>query len=83
MIVSQMICRAVKLKLVDTIQIPVKYKEEELVFNASVKAYGYVHKIEVDVDGQTVVFEQDEEGMYRGVISYEEAGSAPNQHRTT
>ena len=53
----------------DRIQIPVIYKEEELLFNASVKAYGYVHKIEVDVKGQTVVFEQDEQGLYRGVNS--------------
>ena len=57
----------------DIFEIPVTYKGEELLFTASLKAYGYVHKIEVDVNGQTIIFEQDEEGLYRGMLSYEEA----------
>jgi hypothetical protein len=36
----------------DSFQIPVTYKGEDLLFNASLKVYGYVHKIEVDVAGQ-------------------------------
>ncbi len=62
----------------DTIEIPVTYKGQDLVFDASVKAYGYVHKIEVDVKGQTVIFEQDEEGLYRAVVPYDEIGAAEN-----
>ncbi len=61
----------------DTIEIPVTYKGQDLVFNASVKAYGYVHKIEVDFKGQTIIFEQDEEGLYRAVVPYEEVMAAP------
>ena len=62
----------------DAFQIPVTYKGEDLLFNASLKAYGYVHKIEVDVNGQTIIYEQDEEGLYRAVVPYEDALNSPN-----
>lgn len=62
----------------DTIEIPVTYKGQDLVFNASLKTYGFVHKIEVDFKDQTIIFEQDEEGLYRAVVPYVEIGAAEN-----
>jgi len=59
----------------DHFQIPVTYNGEDLLFDASLKEYGYVHKIEVDVNGQTIIYEQDEEGLYRAVVPYEEANN--------
>ena len=61
----------------NNLQIPITYKGEDLLLNAAVKAYGYVHKIEVDVNGQTIIFEQDEEGLYRAVIPFEELSMSP------
>ena len=61
----------------DQFQIPVTYKGEELLFNASVRAYGYVHKIAVNVNGQTMLFEEDEEGLYRVVVPYDDSLPMP------
>ena len=52
----------------DTFEIPITYKGEELLFTAKLIALGYVHKIQVDVYGVSVIFEADEEGLYRAII---------------
>jgi len=52
----------------DTFEIPITWKGEELSFPAKLLALGYVHKIEVDVHGVPVIFEADEEGMYRAIV---------------
>lgn len=49
--------------------IPVLYKGKEIGFNAQLLALGYTHKIQVDVNGQEVLFEPDEERNYRAVIA--------------
>lgn len=53
-------------------EIPVTYKGEELLFKASIKAFGYTPRIEVEIDGSQIIFEQDEEGKYRAVVSTED-----------
>ncbi len=49
-------------------EIPVFYKNEALSFSAKLLAFGYVHKFQVDVDGRTIFFEQDDSGDYRALI---------------
>jgi hypothetical protein len=49
--------------------IPVLYKGKEIGFNARLLVLGYTHKIQVDVNGQEVLFEPDEERNYRAVIA--------------
>ena len=51
-------------------EIPVIYQGEELSFSAKVLSSGYTQKIEVDIFGEKVLFEPDEERNYRPVLSY-------------
>lgn len=53
-------------------ELPVDYKGEQLMLNASLLITGYTHKFMVDVDGQTIVFEPDEERNYKAVIPYDD-----------
>ena len=49
-------------------EIPVLYKGKELYFPAEVIRYGYVHRILINVDGQLIYLEKDEEGNYRAIV---------------
>ena len=49
--------------------LPVQYKGDQLIFKSSLIVHGYTHKFNVDVNGQTIVFEPDEERNYRAVIN--------------
>jgi hypothetical protein len=51
--------------------IPVVYQGEELEFRAKLRSFGYSYKIEVEVYGQKILFEQDEEQRYRAWIGPE------------
>ena len=51
----------------NTFEIAVLYKGKELLFPAEVVRYGYVHRIEISVDGQVVYLEKDEESRYRAI----------------
>jgi hypothetical protein len=55
----------------DTVELPVEYKGKVLILNASVFITGYTHKFTVEVNGQAVIFEPDEERNYRAVIANE------------
>jgi len=59
-------------------ELPVKYKLEELMFNAKLIVTGYTHKFSVDVNGQIIVFEPDEEKNYRAVINYDNINNEIN-----
>jgi len=52
----------------DNLEIPVSYKGDELSFPAKFLMLGYVHKIQVDVDGHQIMFEPDEERNYRAIL---------------
>lgn len=52
--------------------LPVTYKKKELYFPARLLLLGYTHKFEVQVNGQTVLFEPDEERNYRAVVDPEQ-----------
>ena len=51
----------------DTIEIPVTYKNKELCFQAQVVRFGYVNHIVVDINGTEVTIERDEEGNFRAL----------------
>jgi hypothetical protein len=48
--------------------LPVTYKGEEILFPARLLQMGYVHKFEVDVYGNIVYFEWDEERNIRALV---------------
>ena len=50
-------------------ELPVMYKGEEQLFPAQLVQAGYVHQFKVDVYGEEVTFEPDEEGAYRALLS--------------
>ncbi|MEP7109565.1 MAG: hypothetical protein ABI760_16345 [Ferruginibacter sp.] len=50
-------------------EIPVLYRDQELLFTARLLSFGYVHKFQVDVNGQELFFEQDDGGEYRAVVA--------------
>lgn len=52
-------------------ELPVWYKGEELLFPVQLKQAGYSHLIVVDVYGQDVVFEPDEERNYKAIVQAE------------
>lgn len=51
----------------DALEIPVTYRNENLLFPAQVIFSGYTHKIQVNVNDQLFVFEPDEERNYRAI----------------
>ena len=52
----------------ETFDLPVHYKGEIIYFNSQLIQLGYMHKFRVDVYGQYVYFEPDEERSYRAVL---------------
>ena len=50
------------------LEVPVTYKNQELIFNAKFIQFGYSYKFEVDVNGILVSFEPDEERNFRAII---------------
>ena len=50
------------------LEIPVTYKNQELIFLAKFIQFGYSYKFEVKVDGIHVFFELDEERKFRAII---------------
>lgn len=53
----------------NSLEIPVTYKGEELSFLAKLLLSGYTHKFQVEVEGQRIMFEPDEEQNYRAVLN--------------
>lgn len=47
----------------------VQYKNEEKQFESELRAFGYSHKIAVNVEGIEIIFEPDEERNYRAVLT--------------
>ena len=58
--------------MTDPFELPVSFKGEELLFPAQLQQLGYVHRFAVDVYGQEVFFEPDEEQNYRAIVDPEE-----------
>lgn len=51
--------------------IPVTYKGKDLLFKGELLAYTYSYKIQVEVDGNLVLFEPDDERNLRAMINPE------------
>ena len=52
----------------DTFEIPVLYKNQDVLFTAQLITSGYTHKFKVDVYGQQLFFEQDDSNNYRALM---------------
>ena len=52
----------------DNLELPVTYKGEEYSFPIRVVQTGYTHKLEVEVNGQRILFEPDESQNYRALV---------------
>ncbi len=59
-------------------ELPVLYKGKELMFPTTLQLVGYTYRLVVDVNGQKIHFEPDEERNYRAVLNYEDAHKAIN-----
>ena len=53
----------------DTFEIPVVYNNKEFLFKAQVLHMGYIQKISIDVNGDQVLLEKDDEENYRAVVA--------------
>lgn len=51
--------------------LPVICKNQQLFFKAQLLLLGCTHKFSVEVNGNEILFEPDEERNYRAVIPYE------------
>ncbi|RYZ29301.1 MAG: hypothetical protein EOO10_06745 [Chitinophagaceae bacterium] len=49
-------------------ELPVIYREKDLLLPAQLIQQGYTHKFQVTVDDLDVYFEPDEEGNYRALV---------------
>jgi hypothetical protein len=45
----------------------VSYKGKEYHFDSELRVYGYIHKIAINIEGEEMLFEPDEERNYRAV----------------
>ena len=52
----------------ESFELPVLFREEELLFPARMVQLGYTHRFIVDIYGGEVAFEPDEEQNYRAII---------------
>jgi hypothetical protein len=53
----------------NSFNLPVEYKGDELLFPASLIKHTYSYKIEMDIFGQSVFFEPDEEMNFRAITN--------------
>lgn len=52
--------------------LPVQYKNKEILFPAEFLKAGYSYKIQVDVYGQVIMFEPDEERNWRALVNVDD-----------
>lgn len=57
----------------ETFELPVAFQKKEILFPAELQQTGYSHRFRVQVYGQDVFFEPDEERNYRAIIDPENA----------
>jgi hypothetical protein len=53
--------------LVHEFELPVNWRDEEMLYKARLLKLGYGFKMEVEVDGRSILFEPDEEGNWRAI----------------
>ncbi|AQW92918.1 MULTISPECIES: hypothetical protein [Elizabethkingia] len=50
--------------------LPVRYKNEDLIFRGRLHAFAYDYKFYIDINNQEIIFENDAAGSLRAVIPY-------------
>ncbi len=58
--------------MTEPFDIPVLYNGKQLYFPAQLQPRGFTHQFTVDVYGDVFVFEPDEEGSYRVLLTHTE-----------
>ena len=53
----------------ETFEITVPHKGKDLLFPVKIIRYGYVHRIQIEINGSIVFLEKDEEGHYRAIAT--------------
>lgn len=51
-------------------ELPVEYKGNQYLFKSTLLVFGFTYKFRVDVNGQVILFEPDEERNYRAVTDH-------------
>jgi hypothetical protein len=59
-------------------ELPVEFKGEQVLLKASLIVTGYTHKFSVNINGQTVIFEPDEERNYLARLDYNNLNDGKN-----
>lgn len=57
----------------DEFMLPVMYNGKEMEFPAKLLNYGYIVKLEVEIEGTPVFFERDEDRNWRAILLFEDA----------
>ena len=58
----------VHLSMIEPFTLTIPYKNENRLFEAELRVFGYTHKIAISIDGTDILFEPDEERNYRAVL---------------
>ena len=62
-------------------QLPVTYKGKDLLLPAQLIRFGYTHKFKISVNEINVMFEPDEEGVYRAMIDVASGDKLHEDHQ--
>ena len=60
--------RIVHLRMAESFTLVVNYRGKEYQLDSELRVYGYTHKIAIKLEGEEILFEQDEERNYRAII---------------
>lgn len=60
----------------DEFHIPVCFGGKEYNFPTRLLNYGYTIKLEVEIEGNTILFEPDEERNWRALVPFDEINTA-------
>ena len=55
--------------MAESFTLTIDYNGKELLFPAELRVTGYTHKIAVTIENTEILFEPDEEGKYRALLS--------------
>ena len=62
----------------NSFDLPVWYNNKEILLPAQLHQFGYIYKIEVEVNGMTLFFERDEERNWRATTEPSVSGDNPS-----
>jgi hypothetical protein len=56
----------------DELVLPLTYKGKEIELPVKIYPYGYIHRVEIAIEDTVIIFEPDEEGSYRALVTPEQ-----------